>query len=56
VTVGGVKADVTFAGNPWLVGVTQVNFTVPPSVTSGPQPVVVTQDGVSSPAATLIVQ
>jgi hypothetical protein len=56
VTVGGVQADVTFAGNPWLVGVTQVNFTVAPSVTSGPQPVVVTQGGVSSPAATLIVQ
>jgi uncharacterized protein (TIGR03437 family) len=48
VSVGGVKADVSFAGNPWLVGVTQVNFTVPANVTPGSQPVVVAVGGVSS--------
>jgi uncharacterized protein (TIGR03437 family) len=56
VTVGGVKADVAFAGNPWLVGVTQVNFTVPANAPTGPQPVVVTVAGVASAVATLNVQ
>jgi uncharacterized protein (TIGR03437 family) len=35
VTVGGVQAEVTFVGNPWLVGVTQVNFVVPPNAPTG---------------------
>jgi uncharacterized protein (TIGR03437 family) len=48
VTVGGVQADVTFVGNPWLVGVAQVNFVVPRNAPTGPQPVVVTVGGVSS--------
>jgi uncharacterized protein (TIGR03437 family) len=56
VTVGGVKADVAFAGNPWLVGVTQVNFTVPANAPTGAQPVVVTVGGVASAPATLNVQ
>jgi uncharacterized protein (TIGR03437 family) len=55
-TVGGMKADVLFVGNPWLVGVTQVNFTVPANAPTGAQPVIVTVGGVASAAATLTVQ
>jgi uncharacterized protein (TIGR03437 family) len=55
VTVGGVKADVAFAGNPWLVGVTQVNFTVPANAPTGAQPVVVTVGGIVSAPATITV-
>jgi uncharacterized protein (TIGR03437 family) len=56
VTVGGVPADVTFLGNPFLVGVTQINFSVPANVPTGAQPVVVTVGGVSSPPQTLTVR
>jgi uncharacterized protein (TIGR03437 family) len=56
VTVGGVPATVVFVGNPWLVGITQINFTVPPAVPAGPQPVVVTVGAVSSAPATLNVR
>ncbi len=56
VTVGGVKADVSFAGNPGLVGVTQVTFTVPANTPAGSQPVVVTVSGVASAPATLNVE
>jgi uncharacterized protein (TIGR03437 family) len=56
VTVGGVPADVTFIGNPWLVGITQVNFNVPANTPTGAQPVVVTAGGVSSVAQTLTVR
>jgi uncharacterized protein (TIGR03437 family) len=56
VTVGGVPAEVVFAGNPWLVGVTQVNFAVPANAPMGAQPVVVTVGGVSSAPAMLTVQ
>jgi uncharacterized protein (TIGR03437 family) len=56
VTVGGVQAQVAFIGNPWLVGVTQVNFNVPANAPTGAQPVVVTVGGVSSAPATLNVQ
>jgi uncharacterized protein (TIGR03437 family) len=48
VTVGGVPAEVTFVGNVWLVGITQVNFTVPAGAPTGPQPVVVTVGNASS--------
>lgn len=42
-TIGGVPATVVFAGIPsGLVGVTQVNFTVPANAPLGNQPVVVT--------------
>jgi uncharacterized protein (TIGR03437 family) len=37
------------------VFVTQINFTVPPGVPPGPQPVVVTVGGVASTAGTLMV-
>ena len=54
VTVGGVAATIDFIGIPsGLVGVTQINYTVPGSVSTGDQPVVVTVGGVPSPAANL---
>jgi uncharacterized protein (TIGR03437 family) len=56
VTVGGIPANVVFIGNPWLVGITQINFTVPVNAPTGPQPVVVTVGGVSSSPALLNVQ
>jgi uncharacterized protein (TIGR03437 family) len=57
VTVGGVAATpFLFIGIPtWSVGVTQINFTVPPDAPLGPQPVVVTVGGVASAPATLTV-
>jgi uncharacterized protein (TIGR03437 family) len=54
-TVGGVPAMIDFAGIPDLVGVTQINFTVPTGVPVGPQPVVVTVGSVSSPPVTLTI-
>jgi uncharacterized protein (TIGR03437 family) len=56
VTVGGVPADVTFVGNPWLVGITQWNFTVPANAPTGAQPVVVLVGGVPSVPQTLTVK
>ena len=58
VTVGGVPAETPFPfiGVPtWSVGVTQINFVVPPNAPLGPQPVVVTAGGVASAPATLTV-
>jgi uncharacterized protein (TIGR03437 family) len=56
VTVGGVPATVSFAGIPsGLVGVSQIDFTVPAAVPPGPQPVVVTVGSVSAPAVTLTI-
>ncbi|MGP8243265.1 MAG: protease pro-enzyme activation domain-containing protein [Bryobacteraceae bacterium] len=55
-TVGSLPATIDFIGIPGgLVGVTQINFTVPPGVPLGPQPVVVTVGGVASPPVTLTV-
>lgn len=57
VTVGGVPAAVQFIGvTSGLVGATQVNFTIPATVATGVQPVVVTVGTASSPAANLTVQ
>jgi uncharacterized protein (TIGR03437 family) len=43
VTVGGEPVEIEFAGNATgLVGVIQINFTVPTKLAPGPQPVVVT--------------
>jgi uncharacterized protein (TIGR03437 family) len=54
VTVGGIKADVAFAGiPPGLSGVTQINFTIPKNAKPGPQDVVVTIGGISSSPVTL---
>ncbi len=54
VTIGGVQAAIDFIGiPPGLVGVTQINVQVPNGIAAGAQPVVVTVDGVASPAATI---
>ena len=54
VTVGGVSAELPFYGiTPGLVGVTQINFTVPADAPVGPQAVVVTVGGAASPPVTL---
>jgi uncharacterized protein (TIGR03437 family) len=56
VTIGGAEASIDFIGIPWaLVGVTQINVTVPAGIGTGPQPVVVTVGGIVSPAATITV-
>jgi uncharacterized protein (TIGR03437 family) len=56
VTVGGALATIQFIGIPtWSVGVTQINFVVPPDAPLGPQSVVVTAGGVASAPATLTV-
>jgi uncharacterized protein (TIGR03437 family) len=53
-TVGGMPVTPFFVGIPYgLVGVTQVNFTVPRNVPTGLQPVLVTVGGVSSKAGAL---
>ncbi|HUB82965.1 MAG TPA: protease pro-enzyme activation domain-containing protein [Bryobacteraceae bacterium] len=61
VTVGGVQASTTDANwfigiPPGLVGVTQINFTVPANAPTGRQPVVVTVGTVSTPVAYITVQ
>jgi uncharacterized protein (TIGR03437 family) len=57
VTVGGVQTFLQFVGIvPGVVGLTQVNFTIPAAVPPGTQPVVVTVGGVASPAANITVQ
>ena len=56
VTIGGAEASIDFLGIPWgLVGVTQINVTVPTGIATGPQPVVVTVGGIASPPATITV-
>jgi len=57
VTVGGVPAFLQFVGlAPGQFGVTQVNFYVPASVSTGVQPVVVTVGSAASKAANMTVQ
>jgi uncharacterized protein (TIGR03437 family) len=57
ITVGGVAvapSDIEFTGIPsGLVGVTQINFTIPSNVSLGMQPVVVTVGSAASPAANI---
>ena len=54
VTVGGLQAFLQFAGmTPGVIGLAQVNFVVPSSLPPGPQPVVVTVNGVASPPVTM---
>ena len=54
VTIGGLPATIDFIGIPsGLVGVTQINFTIPSGASIGTQPVVVTFGGVRSAAAML---
>jgi uncharacterized protein (TIGR03437 family) len=48
-TIGGESAKILFNGIvTGLIGVTQVNFTIPGDLAPGPQPVVVTVGGVPS--------
>jgi uncharacterized protein (TIGR03437 family) len=57
VTVGGVPVFVQFAAvGKGLIGTGQINILLPQTVPTGDQPVVVTMNGVSSPAATVNVQ
>ncbi len=52
VTVGGIQAPTTFIGIPYyLVGVTQINFTIPNGVPTGFQPIVVSVNGTPSATA-----
>jgi uncharacterized protein (TIGR03437 family) len=57
ITVGGIAvspSNIEFTGIPsGLVGVTQINFTIPSNVPLGVQPVVVTVGSASSPAANI---
>jgi uncharacterized protein (TIGR03437 family) len=56
VTIGGHSATVSFIGIPvGLVGVMQVNYTLPTTVTAGVQPVIVTIGSASSSPAHLTV-
>ena len=56
VTIGGANAAIDFIGiPPGLVGVTQINVTVPNGIAAGAQPVVVTVDGVVSTPAIITI-
>jgi adhesin/invasin len=49
-TIGGVKAEVSYAGlAPNFAGLYQINFTVPAGLSPGNQPIVLTVNGVSTP-------
>jgi uncharacterized protein (TIGR03437 family) len=55
-TIGGANAQIQFIGIPvGLVGVVQVNYTVPSQAAVGSQPVIVTVGGVASSPAALTV-
>jgi uncharacterized protein (TIGR03437 family) len=53
ITIGGAAAELSYCG---LVsaGLYQVNLTVPSSLATGTYPVVLTQNGVSSPSSALL--
>jgi uncharacterized protein (TIGR03437 family) len=54
-TVGGKTADVSYAGlSPTFSGLYQINFTVPAGLTPGNQPIVLTVDGVPTPAGAFL--
>jgi uncharacterized protein (TIGR03437 family) len=56
VTIGGVEAAIDFIGIPYgLVGVTQINVTVPAGIAAGAQPVVVRVNNVASAPATITI-
>ena len=56
VAVGGIGAAIDFIGiPPGLVGVTQINFTIPSGLTPGVQPVVVKVGNVASAPATVTI-
>ena len=54
-TIGGVKADVSYAGlSPGFAGLYQINFTVPSGLSSANQALVLTTSGASSPSGAYI--
>lgn len=56
ITVGGQSAPVVFAGlTPGLVGLYQVNFQVPQNLSSGDQPLQITEDGFAGNTSLLTV-
>jgi len=56
VTIGGAAAPIDFIGIPaGLVGVMQINVTVPNGIPAGAEPVVVTVGGVASAPATITI-
>ncbi len=56
VTVGGVAAKISFIGiTPGIVGITQINFTVPSGTAPGVQSVIVTAGNTPSPPGNLTV-
>ncbi|MGA3188816.1 MAG: protease pro-enzyme activation domain-containing protein [Bryobacteraceae bacterium] len=56
VTIGGATAAIDFIGiTPGLVGVMQINVTVPNGIAAGAQPVLVIVNGVSSALATVTI-
>lgn len=56
VTIGGARASIDFLGIPaGLVGVTQINVTIPSGIAAGTQPVVVTVGGIPSAPATITI-
>ena len=56
ISIGGLNAPVSYAGlTPGGVGLYQINFTVPDGVTTGDLDVVISQDGVPTNSAVLIV-
>ncbi len=57
VTIGGKNAQVGWSGlAPGIVGLYQINVTVPPDAPSGFQPIVVSANGINSKPATLPVE
>jgi uncharacterized protein (TIGR03437 family) len=57
ITVGGIPASVVFSGlTPGFVGLYQVNFTLPPGLASGNQPLVMHVGGISTSAMSLAIQ
>jgi uncharacterized protein (TIGR03437 family) len=57
VTVGGISANIAFAGIPsGLAGVAQINFTIPPGTASGPQPLIVKVGDAVTEGATILVK
>jgi adhesin/invasin len=58
VTVGGITAALQYAGvSPGFVGLYQVNVVIPANVTPGAAvPVVMTQNGIGSNTATIVVR
>jgi uncharacterized protein (TIGR03437 family) len=55
-TVGGVPAVLLYSGiPPGIVGITQINFEVPPNAPLGPQPVVVSVGAEPGPPVTLTI-